>query len=243
MASQPLLCKGCWETLKFPVPLRGFASVPFRAVGIRPSRMNPNTCTICETMFERVMKARQIEIDATILFADLRGYTSLSLSQSSGAIASMLDAFYDVCGEAIWEHDGIINKTMGDAVLAIFNFPMRRKDHAGKAVAAAQKIQALWRARQKELSLAFGDEAATIGIGIGLNTGKVNFGEFGRTHHDLTAIGTVVNLASRAQSAAAPDQILITAAVREKAVATLPESAGRDCQLKGIDGPTKLWAA
>jgi class 3 adenylate cyclase len=43
-----------------------------------PKRMNPNTCTICETMFERVMKARQVEIDATILFADLRGYTSLS---------------------------------------------------------------------------------------------------------------------------------------------------------------------
>jgi adenylate cyclase len=243
MASQPLLCKGCWETLKFPVPLRGFASVPFRAVGIRPSRMNPNTCTICETMFERVMKARQIEIDATILFADLRGYTSLSQSQSSGAIASMLDAFYDVCGEAIWEHDGIINKTMGDAVLAIFNFPMRRKDHAAKAVAAAQQIQALWRERREPLSHAVGDGAATVGIGIGLDTGKVNFGEFGRTHQDLTAIGTVVNVASRAQSAAAPGQILITAAVREKAAAALPESAGRDYQLKGISEPAKLWAA
>jgi adenylate cyclase len=243
MASQPLLCKGCWETLKFPVPLRGFASVPFRAVGIRPSRMNPNTCTICETMFERVMKARQIEIDATILFADLRGYTSLSQSQSSGAIASMLDAFYDVCGEAIWELDGIINKTMGDAVLAIFNFPMRRKDHAARAVAAAQKIQALWRARREQLSHVFGDGAATVGIGIGLDTGKVNFGEFGRTHQDLTAIGTVVNVASRAQSAAAPDQILITAAVREKAAVAAPESAGREYQLKGIDEPARLWAA
>jgi adenylate cyclase len=243
MASQPLLCKGCWETLKFPVPLRGFASVPFRAVGIRPSRMNPNTCTICETMFERVMKARQIEIDATILFADLRGYTSLSQSQSSGAIASLLDAFYDICGEAIWEHDGIINKTMGDAVLAIFNFPMRRKDHAAKALAAARKIQELWRTRRDELSIAFGDGAATVGLGIGLDTGKVNFGEFGRTHQDLTAIGTVVNTASRAQSAAAPDQILITAAVREKAGVALPESAGRDYRLKGISEPAKLWAA
>ena len=243
MTSQPLLCKGCWETLKFPVPLRGFASVPFRAVGIRPSRMNPNTCTICETMFERVMKARQIEIDATILFADLRGYTSLSQSQSSGAIASLLDAFYDVCGEAIWERDGIINKTMGDAVLAIFNFPMRRKDHAVQAVAAARKIQELWRARREELSHTFGAEVAAIGVGIGLDTGKVNFGEFGRTHHDLTAIGTVVNVASRAQSAAAPDQILITAAVRERAVASLPESDGREYQLKGIEQPAKLWAA
>ena len=243
MASQPILCKGCWQNLKLPIPLRGVASMPFRAVGIRPSRMNPHTCTICETMFERVMKARQIEIDATILFADLRGYTSLSQSQPSGAIATLLDAFYDVCGEAIWEHDGIINKTMGDAVLAIFNFPMRHEDHAALAVAAARQIQELWRARREQLPHAFGVEAATIGVGIGLDTGKVNFGEFGRTHQDLTAIGTVVNVASRAQGAAAPDQILMTAAVREKAAAALPESAAREYQLKGIERPEKLWAA
>ena len=243
MASQPIFCLGCWQNMKLPIALRTIAAVPYRAVGIRQSRMNPNTCTICETMFERVMKARQIEIDATILFADLRGYTSLSQSQSSSAIARLLDAFYDVCGEAIWEQDGIINKTMGDAVLAVFNFPIKHENHAAHAVAAARKIQELWRERREELSHAFGAEAATIGVGIGLNTGKVNFGEFGRTHHDLTAIGTVVNVASRAQSAAAPDQILITSAVREKAAATLPESAGREYQLKGIDAPAKLWAA
>jgi adenylate cyclase len=243
MASQPIFCVGCWQNMKLPIALRTIAALPYRAVGIRQSRMNPNTCTICETMFERVMKARQIEIDATILFADLRGYTSLSQSQSSSAIARLLDAFYDVCGEAIWEQDGIINKTMGDAVLAVFNFPIKHENHAAHAVAAARKIQELWRARREELSHAFGVEAATIGVGIGLNTGKVNFGEFGRTHHDLTAIGTVVNVASRAQSAAAPDQILITSAVREKAAATLPESAGREYQLKGIEKPAKLWAA
>jgi class 3 adenylate cyclase len=243
MSSSAILCKGCWQNLKLPVPLRGVASMPFRAVGIRPSRMNPDTCTICETMFERVMKARQIEIDATILFADLRGYTSLSQSQSSGAIAKLLDAFYDVCGEAIWEHDGIINKTMGDAVMAVFNFPIKHEDHAARAVAAARKIQELWRARRGELAQAFGAEAATIGVGIGVATGKVNFGEFGRTHQDLTAIGTVVNVASRAQSAAAADEILMTGAVREKAAAALPESAGREYQLKGISEPAKLWAA
>jgi len=243
MASQPIFCVGCWQNMKMPIALRTVAAAPFRAVGIRRSRMNPNVCTICETMFERVMKARQVELDATILFADLRGYTSLSQSQSSGAIAKLLDAFYDVCGEAIWEHDGIINKTMGDAVLAIFNFPIKHEDHAAHAVAAARKIQELWRARREELSHAFGAEAATIGVGIGLDTGRVNFGEFGRTHHDLTAIGTVVNVASRAQSAAAADQILMTDAVRERAGAALPESAGRDYQLKGIEAPAKLWAA
>jgi adenylate cyclase len=228
--------------MKLPIALRTIAAVPFRAVGIRQSRMNPSTCTICETMFERVMKARQVKIDATILFADLRGYTSLSQSQSSDAIAKLLDAFYDVCGAAIWEH-GIINKTMGDAVLAVFNFPIKHEDHAAHALAAARKIQELWRARRQELSHAFGVDAAPIGVGIGLDTGRVNFGEFGRTHQDLTAIGTVVNVASRAQSAAASDQILMTAAVREKAAAMLPECAGREYQLKGIDAPAKLWAA
>jgi adenylate cyclase len=132
---------------------------------------------------------------------------------------------------------------MGDGVLAIFNFPMKREDHVAHAVAAARKIQELWRARREELSHGFGAEAASIGIGIGLDTGLVNFGEFGHTHHDLTAIGTVVNVASRAQGAAAPDQILMTAAVREKAAAAPPESAGRDYQLKGIEQPARLWAA
>jgi class 3 adenylate cyclase len=80
-------------------------------------------------MFTKVMKARQVTIDATVLFADLRGYTLLSQSRSVGAISEMLDAFYDECAEAIWNHGGLLNKTMGDAIMAIFNFPIRQNDH------------------------------------------------------------------------------------------------------------------
>jgi len=72
------ICKGCWQNLHFPVALRGPFSIPFRMVGLRPSRMNPNTCTFCELAFTRIMKARNITIDATVLFADLRGYTNAS---------------------------------------------------------------------------------------------------------------------------------------------------------------------
>jgi adenylate cyclase len=80
--------------------------IPFRAVGIRPSRMNPNTCTFCELMFTRVMKARNITIDATVLFVDLRGYTATSQLLAPDQMSSTLDAFYDECAEAIWERDG-----------------------------------------------------------------------------------------------------------------------------------------
>jgi class 3 adenylate cyclase len=232
-----------------PVPLRGVASVPFRLFGIRPSRMNPNTCTVCELMFSKVMRARKITIDATVLFADLRGYTSLSQSQSPDAMQGLLDAFYDECANAIWEHDGLLNKTIGDAVMAVFNFPIRQDDHTRQAVLAARAIQGRWKAR----SGTGGDEALAspgggeLGIGIGIHCGELSFGEFGRSHRDLTAIGTVVNAASRAQSVAAGGQILLTQEVYDRVspalAGELPAGQPQEFHLKGFEAPIKLYAA
>jgi adenylate cyclase len=226
-----------------PVPLHGVFSVPFRLFGIRPSRMNPNTCTICELMFTKVMKARKITIDATILFADLRGYTSLSQSQSPEAVSGLLDAFYDECAHAIWEHDGLLNKTIGDAVMAIFNFPIRQDDHPRQAVLVAQDIQRRWNARREKFGAELGLARAELGVGVGIHCGELSFGEFGRSHRDLTAIGTVVNLASRAQSAAAAGEILVTQAVYERAESELAGSQPRQRELKGFEGATTLYAA
>ena len=113
-AGQATICKGCWEQMKVPIPLRGALSMPFRAFGIRPSRMNPDLCTICELSFTKVMRARKITIDATILFADLRGYTALSQSLTPDALSGLLDVFYDTCAGAIWEQGGLLNKTIGE---------------------------------------------------------------------------------------------------------------------------------
>jgi len=197
--ARSLICKGCWQNLHMPVALRGVLSAPYRVVGLKPSRMNPNTCTFCELMFTKVMKATKITIDATILFADLRSYTSLSQSLSPQAMGELLDIFYDECASAIWRHDGILNKTIGDALPA--------------------------------------------GIGIGIDSGELSFGEFGRSHRDLTAIGTVVNTAARAQSAASAGQILVTGKVHQRAEADLPGSTAAPYQLKGFDQPIELYAA
>jgi class 3 adenylate cyclase len=237
------LCKGCWQQMRVPVPLRGPLSIPFRAFGIRPSRMNPNTCTICELMFSRIMRARKVTIDATILFADLRGYTGLSQSASSNAISGVLDTFYDECATAIWEYDGLLNKTIGDAVMAVFNFPIEQQDHASQAVRAARQIQQRCNDKRQSLIDEFGLSAADFGVGIGIHCGELSFGEFGRSHRDLTAIGNVVNTASRAQSAAQAGQILVTAAMFERAQADLAGSASRQYQLKGFETPIELYSA
>jgi class 3 adenylate cyclase len=154
-----------------------------------------------------------------------------------------LDAFYDEWAEAIWDRDGLLNKTMGDAVIAIFNFAIRHEDHPKHSVLAAQDIQRRWTQRLRSLGSAQGSNGEDVADGIGIDCGDVSFGEFGRTHQDLTAIGTVVNRASRAQSAASSGEILVTGAVRDRAPAALEQSASPVPSSKGFDHPITLWAA
>jgi class 3 adenylate cyclase len=206
--------------------------------------MNPNICTICELMFTRVMKARKVTVDVSVLFADLRGYTTLSQSISADRVSSLLDIFYDECAAAIWEHDGLLNKTTGDAVMAIFNFPIRHQDHAERAVLAARDIQRRCQHRREMLAAEGGGfDGSELGVGIGIDSGEASFGEFGRSHRDLTAIGTVVNTAARAQSAAEAGQILITQSVRDRAADQTALAEGRDYNLKGFAKPVALYAA
>jgi hypothetical protein len=155
------ICKGCWQQMRVPVPLYGVLSAPFRLFGIRPSRMNPNTCTICELMFTKVMRARKITINATVMFADLRDYTAFSQSLPPDAISGLLDTFYDECASAIWEYDGLLNKTLGDSIMAVFNFPIQQSDHAKQA------IQRCWHANRDGLGKAFGFSGSAFGVGIG----------------------------------------------------------------------------
>jgi adenylate cyclase len=236
------LCLGCWQNLHVPIALRGPFSVPFRVFGIKPSRMNPNTCTLCEMAFSRIMKARAITIDATIMFADLRGYTTLTQIVRQEALSSLLDAFYDDCAAAIWHHDGLLNKTIGDAVFAIFNFPVKQGDHPAQALLAARAIQRRFAERRDALQQEIGTRDVELGIGIGIDSGDTNFGEFGRSHRDLTAIGTVVNRAARAQAVAKPGEILVTKTVRDRS-GGLVSDEGRDFSLKGFDQPVTLFAA
>jgi class 3 adenylate cyclase len=206
--------------------------------------MNPNTCTICEMAFSKVMKARAVTIDATVMFADLRGYTALTQRIDQPALTSLLDAFYDDCASAIWRYDGLLNKTIGDAVLAIFNFPVRQEDHALEAVLAAREIQQRFSDRREELTrnIVFGEEELEIGIGIGIDSGMTNFGEFGRKHRDLTAVGTVVNRAARAQSVAKTGEILVTSEVRNR-IGGVISDGGHDYVLKGFPEPVTLFHA
>ena len=233
------ICQGCWEQMHAPIAIRGPFSILFRPFGIKKSQMHPNLCTICESMFTKVKKRKQISIDATILFADLRGYTNLSQHLDPAKMNELLHCFYDQCSEAVWEQEGIINKFIGDAVLAIFNFPLVRKEHVTNAVNAAIDLQKKCKNLTDKIGLG---EGHAPGIGIGIHTGECYLGEVGTSYKDFTAIGTVVNLASRLQGAAGTGEILLTAEVFNEVKGQFPDAQIRTLTLKGLNDPVKGYA-
>lgn len=235
--SQSMFCKGCWQNMHLPIAIRGPLSIPFRLAGIRPSRMNPNLCTICEAHFTKVKRSKQIAVSTTVLFADLRGYSNTSQNVGASEVTNMLNVFYDECASAIWERDGIVNKFLGDAVLAVFNFPIMQKDHIRQAVLAGVEIQRSCQGGSSLTVKTSEGQSHSMGIGIGIHTGDVSVGEIGTAYRDFTIIGPVVNIASRIQGTAKAGEILVTAEVYQHVADLFPGSACHAYQLKGIDAP------
>ena len=236
--AETTICQGCWDQMRMPVPIRGPSAFPLRMAGIRVSRMHPNLCTICESQFEKVKGAKQVLMPATVLFADVRGYTDLSERLDASRMAGLLSEFYEHCATAIWEQNGIVNKLIGDAVFAIFNFPMRHDDHVRRAVAAGLDLQR----RCQALREANGPgEADSVGIGVGIHTGEILCGDVGEYCRDFTAIGPVINLAARLQGAARPGEVLVSVAAYEEVGHALETDGPRSLQLKGIENAVTAY--
>lgn len=223
-----------------PIPIGGLLALPFRAFGITRSKMNPNICTICERSFRYVKKQRHITTRATILFADMRGFTPLSERLDSIQLSEIVSLFHDQCAQAIWAHDGIVNKQMGDGLMAIFNFPIEIKDHARAAIRAAIDIQQRCSAVFEGLAMKSGsDFDHPPAVGVGIHTGDVEIGEFSSFRSDFTAIGGAVNLAARLESQARAGEILVSPATANQAPDLLAGAEQRVLTLKGIEQPVQ----
>jgi adenylate cyclase len=132
--------------------------------------------------------------EATILFLDIEGFTSLSERLAPEELVHTLNRFYAAVAEPLSRHDGAIDQFQGDAILASFNAPKQNPDHAANAVRAALEIQALLKNRT------FGD-SLTLRARIGINTGVVIHGLIGTPDRlGYTVIGDEVNIASRLEA-------------------------------------------
>lgn len=149
---------------------------------------------------------------ATMLFADVRGFTSLAATLEPERVAEILNTYFEEAVRIIFEHEGLLDKFYGDGLMAVFGPPRPRQDDAKRAVAAAL---CLHEAMRDGLKARLSDPLA---ISIGLASGDVVAGHFGsRQRMDYTVIGDAVNLAQGLQSAAPAGAVYLDEATYQAA--------------------------
>lgn len=147
------------------------------------------------------------EREVSVMFCDIVGFTTMCEHAEPQAIAAMLNDFFGRMGEVIFEHDGTLDKFIGDCILAVFGAPFAQEDHATKAVAAAL-------AMKRELARANAEQPdrPPLRMRIAINSGRALTGDIGSPkRREFTVLGDVVNTASRIESTVTkPDQIVIS---------------------------------
>lgn len=142
-------------------------------------------------------------VEVTVLFADLRGFTSFSERSAPEDVVAMLNRYFGLAVPQILERGGTVMKFVGDAVMAVFNAPVRQPDHAVRAARAALAMQAA-------IDRAASERPDWPRFRVGVNTGPALVGNIGSEEiRDYTVIGDTVNLAARLEAAAEPGQVVI----------------------------------
>ncbi|WP_438348040.1 CHASE2 domain-containing protein [Paenibacillus sp. FA6] len=178
--------------------------------------------------------------ELTILFVDIRGFTTLSEITEPEEIVEILNEYLDLTANCIFQYDGTLDKFIGDATMAIFNAPLMLEDHPMKAVQAAWAMKEGSVAVEEKLIARFG---FGVKFGIGIHTGPAVFGNIGsKTRMDYTAIGDTVNTAARLESYAKPGQIIISEATYEAVQEKVTATSLGEIKVKGKEQGISIYA-
>ena len=165
------------------------------------------------------------EVEVTVLFSDIRGFSTIAERLEARDVAAVVGRHLSAMAEVVTAHGGTIDKFQGDAVMAVFGAPEPLVDHAERALRCAIGMQA----RQQELNDSGWsvDGMASMGVGIGVNTGPVIAGTVGGGGRlEYTVVGDAVNVASRLQNEAEGGEIVATASTVAAAPSVRCESIG-----------------
>ncbi|HEX9578859.1 MAG TPA: adenylate/guanylate cyclase domain-containing protein [Myxococcales bacterium] len=175
----------------------------------------------------------------TVMFLDVRGFTTMSERLTPTEVVALLNEYFDVVVDRVQAHGGTVNKFIGDAAMCIWGAPRQIDAPEREAVFCAMEIQ---EAAAKLSADRSGRGLTSVGFGIGINAGEVVAGNLGAARRlEYTVIGDAVNLAQRLESQARSGEVLVTEPVFEK-IAAVVEAVPREAvKLKGKAHPVALW--
>jgi adenylate cyclase len=214
-------CKVCLS------PHGGIGGPVLSALGYGRYPPNPQLCNAC---FRTASKhPGGAEVEMTALFADIRGSTGLAETMAATEYSAAVDAYVRSVSRAVREPGGLVDKLLGDGVMALF-IPgfVSGGEHAASAVAAARAI--------------LGE--VTLPVGIGIHTGDAWAGFVGGVEDvlDFTALGDAVNVASRLNSEAGPGELILSSATATAARLDTTGMEARRLELRGRSEPLDAWA-
>ena len=174
-------------------------------------------------------------MEMTVVFADLSSFTEMTGRLGASATYSVVDEFLRLAATTLMSHGAFIDKYIGDAVMALFNVPIKRADHAAAAVAAAAKLQELLPGLSERLG---GPLQASIGIASGFaRVGRLGSDDI----KDYTAIGDAVNQAARLQAQAGATEIVVSQDVYREVASAYPGVPAESLTLKGFPQRTVAY--
>jgi adenylate cyclase len=209
-------------------PFRGPVAPLLRLIGKKPFPGNPKYCQFC---FNRMIEKRTgAEVEASYLFADVRGSTTLGEELSPTQFRAAMDRFFATATRVLMDHEAFVDKFVGDEVMAFFIPAFTDEQHALRAIEAGRALLAAEAASELPLP-----------IGIGINTGVAFIGTVGSDDKvEFTAMGDPVNVGARLASAAGAGELLVSMATLESAGLRDAGLEHRSLELKGKTGATNV---
>jgi adenylate cyclase len=217
-------CKMC------NAPYTGVGGIISQVRGRGPGNWHPRLCHACETFSKG--HPGGVELEISMVFVDVRNSTEMSDGLSPSEYARTMNRFYSAATNALTDADAIIDKLVGDEVMALFLPAFAGNDHASKAVEGALAIME---------RVGYGTSPGPfIAIGAGVNTGTAYVGVVGDegNYKDFTALGEPINLASRLAQAAGSGEVLVSPMTLS--AAHLEPGEIRSIQAKGYPEPVPV---
>jgi adenylate cyclase len=222
-------CKFCYY------PFQGIGGAFTRSLlGLAPSKLNPQLCNVCETLASKYQGGAELEL--SILFADVRGSTTIAEHMSPTDFSQLIDRFYKATTKVLFRKNAMVEKLIGDEVTGFFAPGFAGKLHARAAIEAGQEIL---RATGHE------DPAGPwVPVGVGVHTGMTFVGAVSAegSSADITVLGDTPNTGSRIASHAAAGEVLISEAALIASELATEGMEERILSLKGREEPVKAWA-
>lgn len=216
----PWRCKFC------NAPFRGPSSGAVRRLGWAPSRKNPNVCARC---MESAPEGGAV-VPISVLFADVRGYSTLTERTSSVEVTVLLNRFYAAAAGALLAHEAVLGQISGDEVMALFVPGFAGARYPRKAVDAARSLLR---------AMGYGTPGGNwLDVGVGICSGEEYCGNVGGGgFKDFTALGDVTNTAARLQAQTRGGEILLCGSTYAAAIDACDGAEPRRLALKGKAQP------